>query len=80
MQFSDLLLTEATRQADMNDQDWRNELAKLVQRNKAIDAACRGEMPVDSLMDLLAEHLIDPIAWQEAAIENAEVLIYGSVV
>lgn len=72
------LMTTATRSPEMSGADWEIELARLAQRNRAIQSCVTGNLDVDVLLDLLAEHCIDPDEWIEVSEENlSQILIYG---
>lgn len=60
---------------DMSLADIQSEIAKLYQRQKAIDAVVHGEMDEDELYDLLMEHAIDPEDWAETVADNIEILL-----
>lgn len=55
---------------DFSQQDLQAEIARLFQRQRAIDALLRGEMAADTLGDMLAEHGIDPYSWMSESLDN----------
>lgn len=60
--------------AGMNQGEIQAEIARLYQRQKAIDAVLHGEMDEDDFFCLLAEHEVDPDEWAATSIANVEFL------
>ena len=57
----------------------QKEVAKLDLRCKMIDNFLKGEEHPDTILDMLAEHGIEPTVWVDAVCENVELFIYKSV-
>jgi hypothetical protein len=69
------LLTYATFQEGMSEQDWQREIEHLFCRQQAIAGLLDGTVEEDVVYDMLAEDDINPHEWVDAAIDNCEFLI-----
>lgn len=63
--------------AGMSASELATELQRLYDRQRAIAALLRGELPVDYVEDMLAEHGIDPYDWAEIAEGNLILMLGG---
>jgi hypothetical protein len=69
--------TYLTASPDMSEADLKLECRRLFERQQAIGSWLDGKLPHDVLLDMLAEHQIDPYQWAEVSLDNVEVLWPG---
>ena len=73
-------LTFSNAQDDPNYLGDDEELKALIQRSEALDQAIRTGRNFDILLDMLAEHNQDPIAYVEYVEKNIELIIARQIV
>lgn len=73
-------LTFSNAKDDPNYLGDDEELKALIQRAEALDQAIRTGRNFDILLDMLAEHNQDPIAYVEYVGENTELIIARQIV
>lgn len=57
--------------------DMQAESIRLFERQRAIDAMLRGEVDFEYLLDMLAQHGIDPTAYNDCVESNLDFLWRG---
>ena len=67
--------TFLTPSPDWSPSELQAEVARLYERQKAIDAMIHGELDIETLLDLLENHGIDPEQWIDTSIKNIEYMI-----
>lgn len=67
--------TFLTPHPDLSPGELQAEISRLYERQKAIDAMVHGELDLESLLDLLEDHEIDPEQWINTSISNIEYLM-----
>lgn len=68
-------LTISTECPDFDDQDTRLELARMMERNRAIAALVDGSMHPDDLLDLLEFQGLDPVQYVDEVESNVDWMI-----
>lgn len=71
--------TFLTPSPDLNPGELQAEIARLYERQKAIDAMVHGELDAETLLDLLEDHGIDPEQWIETSIANIEYIMTNNL-
>ncbi len=69
--------TEAIERPDQSLADMQAESIRLFERQRSIDALLRGEVDAETVLDMLAEHEIDPAAYVDCVRSNLEFLCPG---
>lgn len=68
-------LTLSIECPDFDDQDTRSELARMMERNRAIAALADGSMHPDELLDLLEFQGLDPVQYVDEVESNVDWMI-----
>lgn len=77
--FASPFLTYLEEEDNPTFESPEEEIRKLDQRAKAIDDFLETGKHPDLVLDMLAEHGIEPTVWVDAVCENVQLFIYKSV-